>query len=166
MRNVKKMKRDKLESYLGKYVKITLFDNTVYKGILHKTGEKAFVDDPNLSIPLNFYFCTDKNNEVVNNSVFRVSHIMEISNNKKYGRWESNGNFLGCIEYRCSNCSNYIFFDSKDNELYPYCPYCGIKMDNKKKKKKNIFLILGKIVDKVISICYTIINLMKGAAIK
>lgn len=128
MDGVKIVTRKTLEKFLGKYVRITLFDDTVYEGILHKTGEKAFADNPNLSIPLNFYFCTDKNNEVVNNSVFRVSHIMEISSNKKYGRWEFDRNILGYTEYRCSNCSNYIFFDSKDNELYPYCPYCGIKM--------------------------------------
>lgn len=131
MDGVKIMTRKTLEKFLGEYVRITLFDDTVYKGILHKTGEKAFADNPNLSILLNFYFCTDKNNKVVNNSVFRVSHIMEISSNKKYGRWEFDRNILGYIEYRCSNCSNYIFFDSKDNELYPYCPYCGIKMDRK-----------------------------------
>ena len=32
----------------------------------------------------------------------------------KHGKWVSE------IEYHCSECSNYLFLDSKD-ELYPYC---------------------------------------------
>lgn len=70
-----------------------------------------------------------------------VKHIIEMDESKpnevtvcdmqeiKHGKWISGGNALGYTEYSCSNCSNYIFFDSKDNELYPYCPYCGAKMD-------------------------------------
>ena len=77
------MTRNKLERYLGKCVTITLLDNTVIEGTLHKTGEKAFENNPNLSIPVNFYFCTDVNNEVVKNTVFRVSHIQKISCNEK-----------------------------------------------------------------------------------
>jgi len=37
-----------------------LYDGAIYAGILHQTGEKAFADNPNLSVPLNFYFCIDK----------------------------------------------------------------------------------------------------------
>ncbi len=77
------MTRNELERYLGKCVTITLLDNTVIEGTLHKTGEKAFADNPNLSVPLNFYFCIDENNEVVKNTVFRVSHIQKISCNEK-----------------------------------------------------------------------------------
>lgn len=77
------MTRNKLERYLGKCVTITLLDNTVIEGTLHKTGEKAFENNPNLSIPVNFYFCTDVNNKVVKNTAFRVSHIQKISCNEK-----------------------------------------------------------------------------------
>lgn len=77
------MTRNELERHLGKYVEVTLFDGTVIEGILHKTGEKAFENNPNLSIPVNFYFCIDENNEVVKNTVFRVSHIQKISCNEK-----------------------------------------------------------------------------------
>lgn len=77
------MTRNELERYLGKAVTITLNDGTTYTGILHQTGEKAFADNPNLSVPLNFYFCIDENNEVVANTVFRVSHIKNISCNEK-----------------------------------------------------------------------------------
>lgn len=73
------MTRTELERYLGKCVTITLLDNTVIEGTLHKTGEKAFENNPNLSIPVNFYFCTDVNNKVVKNTAFRVSHIQRIS---------------------------------------------------------------------------------------
>ena len=72
------MTKNELERYLGKCVTITLLDNTVIEGTLHKTGEKVFAD-PNLSVSLNFYFCIDENNEVVKNTVFRVSHIQRIS---------------------------------------------------------------------------------------
>lgn len=77
------MTRNELERYLGKCVTITLLDNTVIEGTLHKTGEKAFENNPNLSIPVNFYFCTDINNKVVKNTAFRVSHIQKISCNEK-----------------------------------------------------------------------------------
>ena len=73
------MTRNELERYLGKCVTITLLDNTVIEGTLHKTGEKAFENDPNLSVLVNFYFCIDVNNKVVKNTVFRVSHIRRIS---------------------------------------------------------------------------------------
>lgn len=77
------MTRYELERYLGKCVTINLLDNTVIEGTLHKTGEKAFKNNPNLSIPVNFYFCTDNNNEVVKNTVFRVSLIQKISCKEK-----------------------------------------------------------------------------------
>ena len=77
------MTRTEFEKYLGKDVTITLYDGAIYAGILHQTGEKAFADNPNLSVPLNFYFCIDENNEVVKNTVFRVSHIQKISCNEK-----------------------------------------------------------------------------------
>ena len=77
------MTRTEFEKYLGKDVTITLYDGAIYAGILHQTGDKAFADNPNLSVPLNFYFCIDENNEVVKNTVFRVSHIQKISCNEK-----------------------------------------------------------------------------------
>ena len=67
------MTRYELERHLGKYVEIVLFDGTVIEGILHKTGEKAF-----LSIPKLRYFCTC-GDKVVSNCVFRLSHIKKIS---------------------------------------------------------------------------------------
>ena len=34
------MKKAKLEEYLGKQVKITLFNKDIITGVLHKTGEE------------------------------------------------------------------------------------------------------------------------------
>ncbi|MDD3780724.1 MAG: hypothetical protein PHX26_11825, partial [Proteiniphilum sp.] len=42
------MKRERLETYLGKQVEIIIFDGTVYKGEFHKTGELQFKNNPNL----------------------------------------------------------------------------------------------------------------------
>lgn len=70
-----------------------------------------------------------------------VKHIIEVDESKpneatvcdmqeiKHGKWVSTGNALGYTEYHCSECYNYLFLDSNDDELYPYCPYCGAKMD-------------------------------------
>lgn len=48
----------------------------------------------------------------------------------KHGKWEYVGTAVG-VEYNCSECGNYIFTDKKTDDLYPYCPYCGAKMDAK-----------------------------------
>lgn len=93
------MTRNELERYLGKCVTITLLDNTVIEGTLHKTGEKAFENNPNLSIPVNFYFCTDVNNKVVKNTAFRVSHIQRISCYEKLS--------VSRIQYRKETMTHY-----------------------------------------------------------
>ncbi len=67
------MKRSELEKYLGKNVKIKLFDGEVITGELHKTGEEQFKDDPNLFIPLKRYFLTPNPTWV-----FRSSHVVKL----------------------------------------------------------------------------------------
>lgn len=69
------MTRIELERHLGEYVEVILFDGTAIKGTLHKTGEKAFENDPDLSIPKQRYFCTDKNGFISSRCLFKVSHI-------------------------------------------------------------------------------------------
>ena len=49
------MKRSDLEKHLGKVVTITLFDNEIITGELHKSGEEQFKNNPNLYIPQNLY---------------------------------------------------------------------------------------------------------------
>ena len=65
--------RNELEKYLGKHVEIILFDRTLIKGILHKTGQEEFKNDPNLYIPQNRYFCVEE--ESIVKTLFRVSHV-------------------------------------------------------------------------------------------
>ncbi len=45
------MTRSDLEKYLVKVVSITLFDNDVKTGKLHRTGEEMFKNDANLCLP-------------------------------------------------------------------------------------------------------------------
>ncbi len=117
------MTRNELERYLGKNVTITLNDETIYTGILHQTGKKAFADNPNLSIPLNFYFCTDDNNEVVKNTVFRVSHIQKISCNEKLRMTNFEKIKKMSIDEMARSCMD--FFSC------PYgTPYVGCPMEN------------------------------------
>lgn len=72
------MTRNKLEKCLGQHVSIIFFDGTRILGILHKTGEEEFKDEANLFIPQNYYFCTDKNNNLVENCIFKCSHISSL----------------------------------------------------------------------------------------
>ena len=67
------MKRSDLEHYLGKVVTITLFDNEVVTGELHKTGEGQFKNDPNLYIPRKLYFLINPQS-----CLFRCSHVKKL----------------------------------------------------------------------------------------
>lgn len=67
------MKRSELEQYLGKTVTITLFDNDIIAGELHKTGEEMFKNDPNLYMPQNRYFLINPQS-----CLFRSSHVKKL----------------------------------------------------------------------------------------
>lgn len=67
------MKRSELEQYLGKTVTITLFDNEVITGELHKTGEKMFKNNPNLNIPQKWFFLINPQS-----CLFKCSHVKEL----------------------------------------------------------------------------------------
>lgn len=67
------MKRSDLEQHLGKTVTITLFDNDVITGELHKTGEKLFKNTPDLYIPKKWYFLINPQS-----CLFRCSHIKKL----------------------------------------------------------------------------------------
>lgn len=113
------MTRTEFEKYLGKDVTITLYDGAIYAGILHQTGEKAFADNPNLSVPLNFYFCIDENNEVVKNTVFRVSHIQKISCNEKLRMT----NFEKIKQMSVENMAEMLLDESEKH--FTYCNHCS-----------------------------------------
>lgn len=55
--------------------------------------------------------------------------------NTAHAKWEFEGTALGYVDYKCTRCGNFIFFDNKDNDLYNYCPYCGAKMEGKGDEK-------------------------------
>lgn len=72
------MKRSELEKYLGKRVKITIFDGSVLQGELHKTGEEKFKYNPNLYIPQNRYFTINREDGSYNSFLFRCSHVKKL----------------------------------------------------------------------------------------
>ena len=75
-REVKKMKSDKLEPMLGKKVEVILFDDTTYTGILRKTRDKMFRNNPSLFYPWKYYFLTDETNQCIS-CLFRISHVQK-----------------------------------------------------------------------------------------
>ena len=72
------MKRRDLEQYLGKTVTITLFDNEVITGELHKSGEEIFRNNANLYIPRKWYFLINPQS-----CLFRCSHIKKLKEGVK-----------------------------------------------------------------------------------
>lgn len=77
-----KINREIVESYLGQKVEIKLFDGEVIVGELHKTGEEAYKNNPNLYIPKKYYFVENKllkdNFGYWHSCIFRSSHIRKI----------------------------------------------------------------------------------------
>lgn len=69
------MTREQLEKDLGREVKIRLFDGTEITGVLRKTGESDFKNDPNLYLPKKYYFLSKKGTNICKSCLFRVSHI-------------------------------------------------------------------------------------------
>lgn len=53
------------QNALGKNVEIVIFDGTIIRGVLHKTGDEIFKNEPNYYIPKNYYLCLDDNGEYV-----------------------------------------------------------------------------------------------------
>lgn len=72
------MKRELLESYIGKYVEITLFDNEKITGILYKTGSERYKYEPNLYIPRNCYVLENECNRNDYSCVFKCSHVRKL----------------------------------------------------------------------------------------
>lgn len=75
------MKRDELEKYIGREVRVTLFDKSVYEGYLFKTGMEEFKDNPNLYIPNKYYFLMKLPFAPFESScLFRSSHVIKLEN--------------------------------------------------------------------------------------
>lgn len=72
------MKREQLEKYLRKKVKVRLFDDDdEIEGYLRKTGDDDFKNIPNLYIPRNYYFITNSDSDCIS-YLFRSSHVKKI----------------------------------------------------------------------------------------
>lgn len=72
------MKKSELEKHLGKNVMITLFDNDIIEGSLHKTEEKIFDNEPNVHYSPNRYVLL--NNKTRKSScLFRSSHVKKLT---------------------------------------------------------------------------------------
>lgn len=68
------MKKVLLDTYLGKKVKIVLFDDTVCEGELHKVGDYFFMNDPSLYISPR-YFCINSSPQ---SEYFKYFHVKEV----------------------------------------------------------------------------------------
>lgn len=72
------MKRFELEKYLGYFVKVILFDGTILRGYLQKTGDEKFKRNPNLYIKRNCYCVTKTEMSNDTNMIFRCSHVKNV----------------------------------------------------------------------------------------
>lgn len=73
-----------------------------------------------------------------------VKHIIEVDGSKpnhatvcdvqkiKHGKWNFEKDICGCTWFICQNCHKHIIMTK--HRLYPYCPYCGAKMDKECEK--------------------------------
>ena len=77
------MNRTELEKHLGEYVDIKIFDGSVYRGTLRKTGTEEVKNDPNLYLKSNYYFLAHKGTYITNSCLFRVSHIRSLSSRSR-----------------------------------------------------------------------------------
>lgn len=58
----------------------------------------------------------------------KSNHVSEV----KHGKWIYDISDVGWTDYYgCSVCRNLITVEGQDEDLYPYCPYCGARMDGK-----------------------------------
>lgn len=71
------MKRSDLEQYLGQKVTVSVLSDT-YTGYLHKTGEAAFRNDPNIYLKPKYYFLTETSEAGICSPLFRCSHVKKL----------------------------------------------------------------------------------------
>ena len=71
------MKRDKLEEYIGKQIKVLLYDGSAYEGCLQKTNTEAVRHDENLYWKHNYYVLLDAGGNAAS-PIFRCSHATRV----------------------------------------------------------------------------------------
>lgn len=72
------MKRSELEKFICKNVEIQIFDEYIFKGVLHKTGEETFKNNPTLYLSHKYYFVTDECGKCIS-FLFRTSHVKKLT---------------------------------------------------------------------------------------
>ena len=71
------MKRDKLEAYIGKKIKVLLYDGRAYEGCLQKTNTEAVRHNENLYWKHNYYVLLDAGGNSTS-PIFRCSHVTRV----------------------------------------------------------------------------------------
>lgn len=71
------MKREMLEEYLDKKVKVTLYDGVKIEGVLYKTGDKRLELFPSFYYKKNYYFLAGDCLKTTS-FLFRSSHVLKI----------------------------------------------------------------------------------------
>lgn len=74
------MKKEELNKMVGINVTITLFDNKIVTGYLHKTSEPLFKNNPNIHLHTKRYFVADENLQYIS-CFFRSSHVKKCLKN-------------------------------------------------------------------------------------
>lgn len=71
------MKREKLETYIGRQVKVLLYDGSAYEGCLQKTHTEAVRRDDSLYWKHNYYVLLDAGGNATS-PIFRCSHVTRV----------------------------------------------------------------------------------------
>lgn len=70
------MKREKLEERLDTEVTVTLFDGSIYSGVLRQCGTEYTKDNDNLHLMGNKYYFVEMDYDI--SCVFRCSHVTKL----------------------------------------------------------------------------------------
>lgn len=106
--------REQLGKILSRLEKVFIFRLAKKYGLIREIKE-----------PVIFYFEKENLKKVMDFEPKKPikSDVQEI----KHGKWIFEKDICGCTWFTCQNCHKHIIMTK--HRLYPYCPYCGAKMD-------------------------------------
>lgn len=74
------MKRERLETYLGKRIMAVLTNGDIFSGYLKKTRSPELKPNPSLYLPQNWYFFTETKESIdCISHLFRCSHVKTVT---------------------------------------------------------------------------------------